>query len=61
MKTNTEPHPVPRCEIRGCNEPLKLDKNGDYAEEVGEFWDEKNQTSLLGHAQCGDDAGLEIA
>lgn len=47
------------CEI--CGEPIRTDQFGDYAEETGEFWDEERGNSLIAHAQCGLDAGLDIA
>lgn len=47
------------CEI--CGEPIKTDKHGMYLEDVGEFWDEDQDTSVIAHAQCGIDADLEMA
>lgn len=53
------------CEI--CGEAFRFDAFGWYApnEEVGEFWepseDETQGKSLIAHAQCGLDRGLETA
>ena len=40
-----------------CGEKLRLERgtkieDGMYAEEVGEFWSEKMQDSVLGHPDC---------
>lgn len=48
-----------QCEL--CDELIKVDKYGNYLEEVGEFWDESKQDSFIAHAQCGLDAGLPLA
>jgi hypothetical protein len=48
-----------RCEL--CGEKFVVDKFGLYVDEVGEFWNEKTENSVLAHAQCGYDAELEIA
>lgn len=50
---------LPRCDP--CGEPIKTDRQGNYAEEVGEFWDEERQDSVLAHAQCGVDRGWDLA
>lgn len=47
------------CEI--CGEPIVVDSHGNFLEEVGEFWDEKNDKPVLAHAQCGLDAELPLA
>lgn len=39
------------CDI--CGEPADA--------EMGEFWDHNKDTSVVAHAQCGLDAGLELA
>lgn len=48
-----------------CGEPFKVDRQGMYLEEVGEFWDDDGDdgtgASVLAHAQCGLDAELELA
>jgi hypothetical protein len=36
-----------------CGEPADA--------EMGEFWQPEQNTSVVAHAQCGIDAGLEIA
>lgn len=35
-----------------CQQGLKKDKQGMYKEEVGEFWSEELQNSVLGHPDC---------
>jgi hypothetical protein len=35
-----------------CQSGLKMDKDGMYKEEVGEFWSEKLDNSVLGHPDC---------
>lgn len=56
--TNLPPGPIPdadpserECEL--CGEPED--------DEMGEFWDEKKNTSVIAHAQCGLDAHLHLA
>jgi hypothetical protein len=44
-----------------CAEEIETDEWGSYAEEAGEFWDESKGDSVLAHAQCGLDAGMELA
>lgn len=44
-----------------CGESLEMDRHGMYREEVGEFWDETKNTSVVAHAQCGLDAELPLA
>lgn len=49
---NLPPGPSEReCEL--CGEPED--------DEMGEFWDETKQTSVIAHAQCGLDAHLPLA
>lgn len=48
-----------RCEL--CDELIDTDEYGHYQEEVGEFWIEDKQTSVIAHAQCGLDAELPLA
>lgn len=47
------------CDL--CEEPIKIDKYGNFKDEVGEFWDEKRDDSVIAHAQCGLDAKLPLA
>lgn len=35
-----------------CEEPFLFDKHGMYREEVGEFWSEKLQHSVIAHPDC---------
>ena len=44
-----------------CGESLRVDRSGMYLEEVGEFWDEEAQTSVVAHGQCGIDAEMQMA
>lgn len=46
------------CEI--CGERIKM-RGAMYLDEVGEFWDADNDTSLIAHADCGLSANLELA
>lgn len=48
-----------RCEL--CGGSIKTDESENYLEEVGEFWDESKQDSVLAHAQCGLNADLPLA
>lgn len=48
-----------RCGI--CGEVLRQDANEMYIDEVGEFWDEAKDDSVVAHAQCGIDRGMELA
>ncbi|WP_160161187.1 hypothetical protein [Actinomadura sp. K4S16] len=45
------------CEL--CGERIKTDAHGFPIEEAGEFT--KGDDSVIAHAQCGLDAGLELA
>lgn len=47
------------CDL--CGEPIKIDQYGHFKDEVGEFWDERRDDSVIAHAQCGLDAKLEMA
>ena len=44
-----------------CGERFQVGSNGMYAEEVGEFWSEVKQDSVIAHAECGINAGMEMA
>jgi hypothetical protein len=35
-----------------CGGTFRFDKHGMYAEEVGEFWSDKLQDSVVGHPDC---------
>jgi len=39
-----------RCHF--CEATLKRNKDGWYTEEVGEFWSDKLQDSVLAHPDC---------
>lgn len=47
------------CEL--CGEGFRLNEQGGYAEEVGEFWDHTRDRGVMAHADCGLDAGFELA
>jgi hypothetical protein len=46
-----------------CGEEIPQDVMGNYEAEVGEFFDlaKPDDPSILAHADCGINAGLEIA
>jgi hypothetical protein len=51
-----------RCEM--CGEKLRIrggTYGGTYVDEVGEFWNPDTETSLIGHAECGINAGYGLA
>lgn len=47
------------CDI--CGEPYDQTSSRPSMNEVGEFWDPEKNDSVVAHAQCGIDAGLELA
>jgi hypothetical protein len=47
----------PQTDCYWCGEPFRLERgtmpeDGLYVEEVGEFWSEEMQDSVLGHPDC---------
>lgn len=51
-----EVHKVADGECDLCGEPYSY-----LHDEVGEFWDKDADDSVIAHAQCGIDHGLELA
>jgi len=49
-----------RCAV--CEEIIPTYDHGMYREvDVGEFWDDDAQDSIIAHAECGISAGLDLA
>lgn len=55
--------------IYGCGEEINeapkgsgfVDARGKALSDVGEFWSEADDQTVLMHAECGDSAGFELA
>ena len=47
------------CEI--CDEEFNVNDPRPSVSDIGEFWDEEAQDSIVAHVQCGLNSGMETA